>query len=113
LATSSPLLLLSGGELVAKGLVKKLFENRKSLKAIPIPKTLQILKFGRGFHTGASFPMRKSPSNFESDIYGRPYGLDRVHIVDSSAFLSIPATTITLTLMANAHRIALDSTNLE
>ena len=31
---------------------------------------------------------------------------ERVHLVDSSTFPSIPSTTITFTVMANAHRIA-------
>jgi choline dehydrogenase-like flavoprotein len=50
--------------------------------------------------------MRDQPREMESDIYGRPAGLTRIHIVDASVFPSIPATTITLTAMANAHRIA-------
>ena len=61
---------------------------------------------GRGFHTGGSCPMRLAPHEFESDVLGRPYGCERVHIVDASVFPSITASTITLTAMANAHRIA-------
>ena len=60
---------------------------------------------GRGFHTGCSFPMSAAPKGFESDLLGRVAGLKRVHIVDSSVLPSIPATTITFTVMANAHRI--------
>jgi hypothetical protein len=60
---------------------------------------------GRGFHTGSSFPMSKSPNGLESDLLGRPAGLTRTHVVDSSVLPSIPATTITFTVMANAHRI--------
>ena len=36
---------------------------------------------------------------------GRPAGFKRVYVVDSTVFPSIPATTITFTVMANAHRI--------
>jgi choline dehydrogenase-like flavoprotein len=61
---------------------------------------------GRGFHSGGSFPMREQPQELESDLLGRPYGLERVHLIDSSTFPTIPSTTITLTVMANAHRIA-------
>jgi len=32
------------------------------------------------------------------------FGLPRVHVTDSSSFLSIPSTTITFTLMARAHK---------
>jgi choline dehydrogenase-like flavoprotein len=62
---------------------------------------------GGGSHTGGSFPMRKQPSSrFETDLLGRPAGYSRVHLVDSSIFPSIPATTIALLIMANADRIA-------
>ena len=60
---------------------------------------------GRGFHTGGTFPMRAAPGPFEVDGLGRPHGFTRVHLVDSSIFPSLPATTITLSVMANAHRI--------
>lgn len=61
---------------------------------------------GRGFHSGGTFPMKSNPTGFESDILGRPAGFRRIHAVDSTVFSSIPATTITFTAMANAHRIA-------
>jgi choline dehydrogenase-like flavoprotein len=50
--------------------------------------------------------MRDKPSGLESDVLGRPAGLQRVFVVDASVLPSIPATTITLPVMANAHRIA-------
>jgi choline dehydrogenase-like flavoprotein len=31
---------------------------------------------------------------------------DHIHLVDASVFPDVPATTFTLTIMANAHRIA-------
>lgn len=61
---------------------------------------------GSSFHTGGTVPMSGSPNTGQSDVLGRPHGLDRVHLVDSSVFPSIPATTITFSAMANAHRIA-------
>jgi choline dehydrogenase-like flavoprotein len=50
--------------------------------------------------------MRENPQVLETDVLGRPAGLRRVHLVDASVFPSIPATTITFSAMANAHRIA-------
>ena len=50
--------------------------------------------------------MRENPEGLDTDILGRPAGLRRVHLVDASVFPSIPATTITFSVMANAHRIA-------
>lgn len=61
---------------------------------------------GSSFHCGGSFPMRSKPTGLEADVLGRPAGLSRVHLVDASVFPTIPATTITFSVMANAHRIA-------
>ena len=58
------------------------------------------------FTAAAAFPMRASPAAFESDLLGRPHGFTRVHAVDATVFPTIPSTTITFTVMANAHRIA-------
>ena len=50
--------------------------------------------------------MSERPGELESDLLGRPAGFRRVHVVDASVLPSLPATTITLSLMANAQRIA-------
>jgi len=86
-------------------IARKLFVNRKYLKAIPIPRMWRIGLPGDGNHSGGSFPMKEKPKEFETDKLGRPYGFERLHVVDSTIFPSIPATTITLTIMANSHRI--------
>ena len=49
--------------------------------------------------------MRAQPGTFECDLLGRPQGWSRLHIVDASVLPSIPATTVTFSVMANAHRI--------
>ena len=87
-------------------LIRKLRSLRGLVRAVPLSPLLKMGPPGRGFHTGGSFPMRLAPQEFESDVLGRPYGCERVHIVDASVFPSITASTITLTAMANAHRIA-------
>jgi choline dehydrogenase-like flavoprotein len=66
---------------------------------------IQMGKPGRGFHSGGSFPMSAEPHAGETDILGRPHGLRRIHAIDSTVLPSIPATTITFTVMANAYRI--------
>jgi choline dehydrogenase-like flavoprotein len=98
---------------VVQQVVGKLLKNSLKLGAIPLPPLLQIAKPGRGFHSGGTFPMRKSPVGFETDIWGRPVGWRRVHAVDATILPSIAATTITFTVMANAHRIARESGNFE
>ena len=70
---------------------------------------------GRGFHSGGSMPMGGDSQEHPivTDCLGRPNGLKRVHVIDASTFPSISATTITLTAMANARRIACEAGELE
>ncbi len=60
---------------------------------------------GSSFHVGASVPMAAEPGPGGSDRLGRPTGLSRLHLIDASSLPAIPATTITFSVMANAHRI--------
>jgi len=73
---------------------------------VPLLPLLSVSPPGRGAHNGGTFPMSRKPGEFETDIWGRLPAHQRIHIVDASVFPSIPAPTITYTLMANAHRIA-------
>ena len=86
-------------------LQRRLWAEHGSIKGFPVSRMLRVGAPGRGFHTGGTFPMRASPGPFEVDVLGRPNGFTRVHLVDASVFPSLPATTITLSVMANAHRI--------
>lgn len=86
--------------------VRRLLAQLPALRALPLFPAMMVAAAGRGFHTGGSFPMREQPSDLECDVLGRPHGFERVHLVDSSTFPTIPSTTITFTTMANAHRIA-------
>jgi choline dehydrogenase-like flavoprotein len=67
---------------------------------------MEISDPGRGFHHGGSFPMSAKPGAFETDTLGRPFGWKNIHVVDATVLPSVPATTITYPVMANAHRIA-------
>lgn len=69
------------------------------------PGALSLVPPGRSFHGGGSFPMGGSHSVFSSDPLGRPGGLKRVHIVDSASFPSIPSSTMSFSIMANADRV--------
>ena len=64
---------------------------------------------GSSFHCGGTFPMRETPEEGETDVLGRPAGYRRVHLIDASVFPTIPASTITFSVMANAHRIATEA----
>jgi choline dehydrogenase-like flavoprotein len=73
---------------------------------------LQLAEPGRSFHCGGSLPMRMQPGKFESDTLGRLHGWSRIHAVDASVLPSVPATTITFSVMANAHRIGWETATL-
>ena len=90
---------------IVKKVLRELLKQSRPLGGIVLPPMLQIAGPGRGFHSGGSFPMRENPKQFESDLLGRPHGWSRVHAVDASVLPGIPATTITFSVMANAHRI--------
>ena len=79
---------------------------RAAMPGFVVPMMTNVVKPGKSYHVGASLPMREQPGEFESDVLGRPTGLTRVHLVDASCFSSVPATNVTLTIMANAYRIA-------
>ncbi len=84
----------------------KLVKQALNLRAIPLLPGLQFPNPGSGYHSGGTFPMRRNPQALETDTLGRLPSMDRVHLVDASIFPSIPATSITFSVMANAHRIA-------
>ena len=91
--------------IVVSKVIKKLRQSVCDLRALPLSPLLRVGQPGRGFHAGGTFPMRQRPTHCEADSLGRPAGLKRIHVVDASVFPSVPATTITYTVMANAHRI--------
>jgi choline dehydrogenase-like flavoprotein len=91
---------------VLRGVMGKLLRNSWRLGAVPLPMLLKTSPIGRSFHVGGTFPMRERPRGLEADVLGRPVGFERVSAVDATVLPTVPATTITLTVMANAHRIA-------
>lgn len=87
-------------------LARKLLRHSGDLGFIPLVPLIKLEHPGRGYHSGGSFPMSHHPEGFQSDTLGRPLGWERIHLVDASVFPTIPAATITFTVMANANRIA-------
>jgi ferredoxin len=98
---------------ILRKVVRKLVGLHGPLGAVPLAPLMRPGFPGRGFHSGGVFPMSDNPSQNESDIYGRPAGLRRIHAVDSTVMSSIAATTVTFTAMANAHRIGTLAPGLE
>ena len=90
---------------VVNRVMREMLGQARRLGGLVLPSMLQFEKPGRGYHSGGSLPMRAQPGKFESDVLGRPHGWSNVHVVDASVLPSIPGTTITFSVMANAHRI--------
>ena len=98
--------------LVIKRVLRELLLQTRRLGGIVVPPMLQVAEPGRSCHSGGSWPMRETPGPLESDRLGRPHGWSRVHAVDASVLPSIPATTITFSVMANAHRIGWETAEI-
>jgi choline dehydrogenase-like flavoprotein len=60
----------------------------------------------KSYHFGGSFPHGGRASDLGTDRLGRLPNWSNIHLIDASVFPTVPATTFTLTIMANAHRIA-------
>ena len=87
-------------------LVRRLATHARLLGMAPLPSLVHVGRPGKSNHLGGSMPMRHAPRNLETDSLGRLPAWERVHVVDASIFPTLPATTVTLSIMANAHRIA-------
>lgn len=62
---------------------------------------------GGSVHYAGALPMRERPAHpYETDRNGRLHGSRRVHVGDAATFPRLPAKNLTLTIMANAMRIA-------
>jgi choline dehydrogenase-like flavoprotein len=66
----------------------------------------QYPKMGSSIHYAGTLPMKKEPRLYETDVDGRLYGTRRVYVADGACFTALPAKNLTLTIMANAMRIA-------
>jgi choline dehydrogenase-like flavoprotein len=74
----------------------------------PISPLTFVSAGGKSYHFGGSFPHTASPraDALFTDTAGRLPAWRRIHLVDGAVLPTIPASTFTLTVMANAHRIA-------
>lgn len=91
---------------IGRAVSRKVFEARKHIRAIPVPLQLRFDLPGGGYHSGGSFPMRRTPGELEADQWGSLPSLPGVHLVEASVLPSVPASPLAFTVMANAHRIA-------
>ena len=78
------------------------------LGAITFPGLSKTTPTGWGFHHAGTLPSRLAPGEMETHLDGRLWNSRRVRVIDASVFPSLPAKNHSLTMMANAYRIASD-----
>ena len=95
---------------VVKKILQKIKQNRKITGLYPLIFYKKLATAGHSYHSGGTMPMERiKTKEISTDLLGRPNNLKRIHCIDASILPSIPATTITLTIMANAYRIGSES----
>jgi choline dehydrogenase-like flavoprotein len=94
-------------ELLGRAL-RRLVRAAPRLDLWPLLTHVTLSGAAKSYHFGGAFPHSTSarPGRPTTDTWGRLPDWDRVHLVDGSVLPSVPSTTFTLTVMANAHRIA-------
>lgn len=94
--------------LMLQQVMRRLRAAGRHLDLYPVAAAMRVAATAKSYHFGGSVAHRHNPSDFAlaSDIWGRVPGWQRIHAVDGAVLPSVPSTTFTLTVMANAHRIA-------
>jgi len=109
--SSSGDLKISGGHTSSAAPAFKAAINRLASALIRyniylIPGSITMDKIGVDVHYAGTVPMRDTPCIGEANSLGEVQGLPGVYVVDGSALTSLPSKLHTLTIMANADRIA-------
>jgi ferredoxin len=91
------------------GLVRSMLRTGRALDLWPVLPMLSVSAAAKSYHFGASFPHAAERTVTTTDRLGRLAAWDNIHLVDASVFSNVPATTFTLTILANAHRIATEA----
>ena len=103
-----------GRNQMLRSVVARLARSGPLLDLYPVLPMMRLAAGGKSYHLGGSFPHSAARSaGTTSDCLGRVAPWQRVHIIDASVFPTVPAMTFTLTIMANAHRIACETMELE
>lgn len=87
-----------------RSVLRRLTAVGPKLDLHPVLPMVRLSGAGKSYHFGSTFPHGTG-----SDLLGRIGDLRDVHLIDGSVLPSVPATTFTLTVMANAHRIVTES----
>jgi ferredoxin len=87
-----------------RSVLRRLSALGPKLDMFPVLPMVRMSGPGKSYHFGSTFPHGSG-----SDLLGRIGDFRNIHLIDGSVLPSVPSTTFTLTVMANAHRIATES----
>lgn len=87
-----------------RSVLRRLSAIGPKLDLHPVLPMVRMSGPGKSYHFGSTFP-----HGVGSDRLGRIGGFEHIHLIDGSVLPSVPSTTFTLTVMANAHRIATEA----
>jgi hypothetical protein len=104
-------LLIRGGyraevEMLMREAKHKLRKGFMKLGALLMPISFKVGRPGSDIHYAASLPMNAKPVLGQTDRFGELEGATGIHVVDGASLSYLPAKSHTLTIMANAERIA-------
>jgi len=91
---------------------RAVLQNWSTLRMFPIPFGELLADFFRGnrlggWHFGGTLPMSEQPTRFDQCwTTGEVHRLKSVYVLDSSAFPTVPPSTVALLTAAHAHRVA-------
>jgi choline dehydrogenase-like flavoprotein len=100
---------ISGWPPMFRTMATTMVRTAPSLDLWPVLPATILSAAGKSYHFGGSFPHGDHRNGLTTDRQGRLDRWDNIHLIDASVFPNVPATTFTLTIMANAHRIATES----
>jgi choline dehydrogenase-like flavoprotein len=105
--------LLPGGELnieyhwKSSGLPERtIIKAFRKIGYFSMPSLCQYPPMGSSMHYAGTLPMKREPARYQTDVHGRLFGTRHVYVTDGACFSGLPAKNLTLTIMANALRIA-------
>jgi choline dehydrogenase-like flavoprotein len=90
-----------------RSVLTRLTQLGPKLDLFPVLPMVRVSGPGKSYHFGSTFPHGRG-----SDLLGRVGGFRNVHLIDGSVLPSVPSTTFTFTVMANAHRIVTASAHV-
>jgi choline dehydrogenase-like flavoprotein len=87
----------------------KLWRSSCMTGFFPLPFLGKEEEIGRSVHFGASLPISAVAQGLQTDALGGVENLEGLHVVDAASFPTIPATSLTFVIMANAYRIGTEA----